>query len=213
MRKITLAAILTVSAALLAGCGKEQAEQQAATTAQPAENAKLVLPEARANYTIEKAADGYHIKNSQTGAVTNAPANLTRIDFADVSLALDIASVGRLYRLYLATFNRAPDPAGLGFWLNSVDRGVPLTEIAGQFMQSDEFQSLYGKNSSDTEFLTQLYKNVLHRAPDADGMAYWQKALKEGTSRAQAIVNMSESSENVAQVAPAIADGIPYAKQ
>jgi hypothetical protein len=218
MRKITLAAMLTVSAALLAGCGKEQApvEKPAVSAPAPApkpDTTNLTLPEARENYTVEKTADGYAIKNTKTGVVTKGAADLKRVHFTDQSLALDIESSGRIYRLYQATFNRTPDLAGLGFWLHSVERGAPLEEVATQFMQSKEFQDLYGKNPSDKEFMTKLYKNVLHRAPDKAGLDYWLKALKEGTSRAQAIVNMSEGAENVAQVAPTIANGIPYAKQ
>ena len=37
------------------------------------------------------------------------------------------------------------------------------------FIGSDEFQTIYGENSSNEAFLTGIYNNVLNRGPDGDG--------------------------------------------
>ena len=44
--------------------------------------------------------------------------------------------------------------------------------------------------------MSSLYQNVLGRAPDASGLAYWSNALAGGTTRAQVLVDFSESIEN-----------------
>ena len=59
-------------------------------------------------------------------------------------------------------------------------------------------------------FLTLLYVNALDRRPDAEGFAFWRDQQEQGVTRADMMVYFSESAENVAQVAPAIEDGIWY---
>jgi hypothetical protein len=101
-------------------------------------------------------------------------------------------------RLYQAAFNRAPDQAGLAYWTNALKSGTPLVQIAGGFLASAEAKALYG-TSDNSALVTSFYENVLHRAPDAAGTAYWTNALNKGTATvAQVLVGFSESIENKA---------------
>jgi len=138
--------------------------------------------------------------------------NVERLSFADTSLALDInGTAGESYRLYKAAFDRAPDKAGLGYWMKTLDDGSSTATNAAQgFINSQEFQNLYGANSSSDTFISKLYQNVLHRTPDAEGYAYWQSVINSGGGRAQVLVNFSDSGENIAQVASVVANGIQY---
>mgnify|MGYP003942493579 CR=1 FL=1 len=95
--------------------------------------------------------------------------SVERLQFSDGTLALDTGSgqtAGEAYRLYQAAFNRTPDTAGLKYQTNALDSGYSLSTVAGNFIASPEFQRTYG-NVNDTQFITLLYQNVLHRAPDA----------------------------------------------
>ena len=40
-----------------------------------------------------------------------------------------------------------------------------------------------GAGMTDSSFITSLYNNVLHRAPDAAGLDFWTNGLQNGTSR------------------------------
>ncbi len=141
--------------------------------------------------------------------------SIERLHFADSNLAFDLdANAGQVYRLYQAAFNRTPDLAGLGGWIAAMDNGTPLLQIASSFMASAEFQSLYGANPTNAQFVSYLYTNALHRpaGQDAGGAAYWVDQLARNVqTKAQALVNFSESAENKAAVLPAIAKGITYA--
>lgn len=170
----------------------------------------LTVPDYRSRYDIQIVSNGFSIKKSDTNTQINAYPDLKRIHFADISLALDIENSGKIYRLYQAAFNRKPDINGMGFWLGFADNGHTLIEIARYFIQSAEFQQLVGIAPNDQDFITKLYNNVLHRAPDAGGLQYWMNALKSGTSREQTLVYFSESDENVSQIAPLINTGILY---
>lgn len=125
-------------------------------------------------------------------------------------MALDIdANAGKLYRLYQAAFDRTPDQQGLGFWLKAMDQGKSLADVASGFLGSAEAQKLYG-NLDPTNFLTQLYANVLDRKPDAEGLAWHLSNMSHGVSMAQTLVGFSESTENVANLIGVMTNGVEY---
>jgi Domain of unknown function (DUF4214) len=139
--------------------------------------------------------------------------DVERLQFADTNVAFDTDvwdNAGSAYRLYTAAFDREPDEVGLGYWIEQLDNGASLQLAASGFIHSAEFESLYGANASDTTFVTKLYNNVLDRNPDQGGLDYWLYQLDNGMSRESALINFSESGENVQNVAPLIVNGIHY---
>lgn len=99
-------------------------------------------------------------------------------------------------RLYQAYFLRTPDYAGLNFWLNKRGEGRTLVSISQSFATSSEFQRRYG-SLSNAGFVDRVYRNVLGRAPDANGLTYWTARLNGGVPRGQVMANFSQSSEFV----------------
>ena len=146
-----------------------------------------------------------------------------RAVFNDGAWGFDVEGTGgKGYRLYQAAFNRVPDEGGLGFWIASLDAGLPLNAAAGFFIGSAEFGALYGKNIPNNEFTGLLYQNVLHRLPDQGGYDFWNNALngtggfERALPRAEVLAQFSESPENKANVIGVIGDGfeyIPYVAQ
>jgi hypothetical protein len=146
---------------------------------------------------------------------TNNLININRIQFADTSIALDIAptqNAGSVYMLYQAAFNRTPDASGLGYWINAVDKGSNITTVVAQsFINSGEFIAQYGANPTNASYVNNLYQNVLHRAGDASGVAYWNQELNSGAvTKAYVLEQFATLPEGAADVAPAIAHGIAY---
>lgn len=134
-----------------------------------------------------------------------------RLKFADTSMAFDIDGVaGQAYRLYQAAFNRSPDKGGVGYWLGQMDKGVSLHDVSRSFMDSAEFQALYGTNLSDAAFVNQLYQNVLHRPAEQAGVDYWIGTLQSGQPRADVLSSFSEGGENKAALVGVIGDGFHY---
>lgn len=162
----------------------------------------------RAAYAIAKSGSDVVVSNS-SGTLTTL-SNVERIKFSDQSVALDIdGNAGEAYRLYQAAFDRTPDKVGLGFWINALDNGIGLHEVAASFIGSGEFAHLYGADASDTQFVQALYANVLHRAPDASGYEFWTNTIHV-TTRAEVLVAFSESAENQVQVVGSIQNGIEF---
>jgi serralysin len=164
---------------------------------------------ARSQYSLARNSDGSWIVSGLEGV--DRLNNIERLTFGATKVALDIdGDAGQAYRLYQAAFDRTPDTGGLGFWINAIDNGVKLVDVAASFISSAEFQTTYG--SLDTaHFVMQLYENVLHRGPDSSGLAFWENILDTAAAgRADVLAAFSESPENQANVIGQISGGIVY---
>jgi hypothetical protein len=97
-------------------------------------------------------------------------------------------------RLYLATFLREPDEGGLWYWTVARWYQVPLATIAQHFVASPEFQARYGQATPEV-LVDLVYRNILRRAPDPTGAAYWIGRLQAGMRAGELLVGFSESAE------------------
>jgi hypothetical protein len=166
----------------------------------------------RANYTVTKSGTTVTVVDNVGKEGTSTLPNVQRLYFADSALAFDTdGTAGQVYRLYKATFDRQPDLVGLGFQIAAVETsGLTLLQLAQNFAASTEYQQKYG-NTTNTQFVTQLYLNALHRSPDDAGLTFHVSYLDQNKiSRAQLLYNFSESTENQAQVAGDIQNGITF---
>lgn len=111
--------------------------------------------------------------------------------------ARDITSwADDVYRLYRAIFDRDPDPAGYDGWAETLAAGsMGFEQVVESFMTAPEFTATYGAATSDADFVTLLYENVLKRAPDASGLDGWVTRLEEGMSRVKLVVFFLSSPE------------------
>ena len=163
-------------------------------------------------FDIQRSAAGATVNDRFGNGGIDTLVNVERLKFADVSVAMDIDGVaGQAYRLYAAAFDRAPDKAGLGYWIKMMDNGQTLEQVAAGFAASKEFADLYGARPSDAQFVELLYQNVLHRAAEGDGYNYWMNVLAKDVPRAFVLGCFSEGAENQAQVIGSISNGIEFA--
>lgn len=130
-------------------------------------------------------------------------------------VALDVGPnerAGSVYMLYKATFNRTPDPTGLGYWISKVDAGADIVrDVASFFVTSPEFIAKYGANPSNASYVDNLYQNVLGRKGEAGGVAYWNQQLDAQTvSKAYVLEQFATLPEGAALVASAVSHGIAY---
>jgi Ca2+-binding RTX toxin-like protein len=166
----------------------------------------------RSAYVITHRSGAIQVADTLAGRDgTDSLVGVERLAFSDAALAFDAGGgAGAAYRLYQAAFGRAAEPSGLGYWMAALDRGAAQQEVAAGFTHSQEFAIRYG--SADLPgFVTQLYANVLHRAPDEGGLAFHVGTLASGAAdRPQVLVNFSESPENQAALVGTIEQGVVY---
>jgi uncharacterized protein YkwD len=122
--------------------------------------------------------DGTDVLNSiEILQFSNSTFALSR--FTNVSSLTD-ADMLAFCELYVAYFNRAPDSAGLLFWGSRLADGMSMEAIAAEFFGQPETAALYGASTDNGAFVSAVYSNVLGRAPDDDGYAYWVDILDRG---------------------------------
>lgn len=98
------------------------------------------------------------------------------------------AQINAIVGLYVAYFDRAPDPAGLQFWIDQLDNGRDFTTISQDFADSAEAQAIYPYLSDDNDlgtispvaFITNIYANLFGRVPDQAGLEFWTEVLESG---------------------------------
>jgi hypothetical protein len=128
---------------------------------------------------------------------TDTLSSIEKLQFIDGSMNYDpISYVAQVSRLYEATLERLPDPKGLNDWAKQLENGALLSNVALGFTGSQEFQNTYG-SLNNTQFVSQLYLNVLNRPADPGGLANWVNFLNAGATRGEVVVGFSESQENI----------------
>ena len=137
--------------------------------------------------------------------VTIGSVNTTNAALATAAVTEQVAL------LYQAALGRTPDATGLANWVQLYSAagqtaaagayGLSDTalsnyghDLAYGFTASAEFQAKYG-SLSNTAFVTQLYANVLDRAPDPTGLASWTNQLAAGATRDHVLAGFAESTE------------------
>jgi TorA maturation chaperone TorD len=142
----------------------------------------------------------------QANAISDSLSSVERLQFIDATRYYGAGSpAAQVVRMYDTLLGRAPDPVGLETWVASLNGGQSLTQMAAASIGSPEFQSRYpGASQNATAFVTQLYHNMLHRAPDSNGLSAWVGALTSGAlTQAQVVAACSESAEHQSNMAPA----------
>jgi TP901 family phage tail tape measure protein len=126
----------------------------------------------------------------------------------------DSVNSSALISLYKELLGRTPDAAGFDFWMQALQNGTPFSTIIDNFKNSSEYYShtsgqspvtsvtpstQYGTTPSSStsmaDQLTNLYQQVLGRAPDAAGFNFWLQAMQNGTSLSTVASDMMKSSE------------------
>jgi len=86
--------------------------------------------------------------------------------------------------LYQSLLGRAPDAAGLQYFQNQLQSGKSVQDITNAIKASPEYtqRNPTATATQTNDPISNLYQQVLGRAPDAAGLAYWNQQLKSGKS-------------------------------
>lgn len=160
--------------------------------------------------TIDISLSGYNLSSAQKAILFLNPQVAENYEFANLKLVEDFdAKEDKLIQfstpgskgakalvngLYDGLLDRDADAGGMQAWLKQISKGASLEKVANGFIQSKEFQSLYGNLSND-EFVDLMYDNFLDRDADSTGFAQWMAKLDDGASRAEIAVGFLRSYE------------------
>jgi len=127
----------------------------------------LALPENDRADVVLGFSQSQEFRNDTAGAAAQFAAERTAPEWQD-----------DVFRLYQATLDRAPDLGGFLAWVEELAGGRDYLEVAGGFVNSQEFQLRYGA-LSDGDFVAQLYRGVL-----VEGAPTWCAAVRNRSSSA-----------------------------
>jgi streptogramin lyase len=88
--------------------------------------------------------------------------------------------------IYNTIFGRAPDASGLAYWVSAVQAGVPLSQVATDFLSSIEYQS---------DVVASYYQGFLGRTGSAAEISGWVIALQHGVTETQVVADFLDSPE------------------
>ena len=185
-------------------------------------NETVVFTGAQSEYsltaTTANGTNGITVTDTGTGRTSaDQFGGVLQLQFSDhtVTIAANHSLEEEVALLYQGALGRSPDPTGLLNWnklanaLTSSQQAIGVyvlsdtsanyngtLSIAGGFTNSTEFQTKYG-SLTDAQFVTQLYSNILDRAPDSTGYATWMGELSSGYTREHVLVGFAESVEAI----------------
>lgn len=159
---------------------------------------------ARADYNITNTGEGYAVL-SKNGAGGGLPllVGVELLKFSNTTVNLEYDEV--VQALYVAYFGRAADANGMRSFqeqLAKLDAPHDIVGISSAYGSNPALRQLidsFGKSAESDAlypdgvpaFVGAIYKNVLGRTADAEGLAYWSNAIDSGAlSQANAALSI-----------------------
>ncbi len=132
--------------------------------------------------------------------LNSSPTQLKGVDLIEFGSGVTVVSENRtktdMARLYEVMFDRMGDKGGLKAWLNTVEAGASIFDVAKAFAGSPEFQNKFA-SMDNTAYLQALYQNMSGRGADQAGLQYWLGQMSNGMSRADVAVAFAGSAEAI----------------
>lgn len=112
----------------------------------------------------------------------------------------DVSATTLITHYYTSILGRTPDADGLTYWQGLIadlqaqgqDVKPVFRDMADFFFNSAEY---LGKNTSDAQFITDLYRTFFQREPDQGGMDFWLGQLAAEVTRNEVMAGFLYSPE------------------
>jgi hypothetical protein len=129
------------------------------------------------------------------------------VDGREVYNAEDAAA--QVTRLYNVALGRDADQAGLNAFVQVLDNGGALSDVARALIDSGEFATSFGVNQSSTVFVNSLYQNLRGGPASPAEVSGWAVRIDNGDlSRTDVALAFADSAENRAATASTLSAGI-----
>jgi len=127
------------------------------------------------------------IRDQLTNGTTTRAAVAQSLINSDEYRGLDVD------RVFVKYLRRVSDPGGRTYWINSIDNGKALWRFRAQLFGSNEYFTKAG--GTNASYVAKAYTDVLGRAPDPGGQAFWTNKLNTGADRGSVALQFINSPE------------------
>lgn len=113
------------------------------------------------------------------------------------------AQADYLIGLYMASFGRAPEYAGLRWWAvemasrqeSGANEADIMRDIAMRLYDGGVSHAENGTDLADVAYVDLAYRNILGRPAESSGEAYWLGQIEQGLARGEFIVALMEAAQ------------------
>jgi len=158
-----------------------------------------VFSGARADYQVEQH-NGYVVVSSMAAPDAKAlVVNVEQLQFSDGTVTLEQSAAQDIVAgMYQTVLGRQADLYGFEYWADLHDAGESWGSIALHMIDSAEHKTDGDSfNGNDAHDIALLYQALFERAPEAEGLAYWQDQMAHGATLAQVADSLVGSAEMV----------------
>ena len=154
-------------------------------------------------YTINKTGNRYVVSEPTGSDDTDYLSNIERLQFANGKVALDVenGNAGEAAKLIGALLGPTyvKDKALAGIVINLLDQKYTSDTIANLGLATPMFLSMAG-SSSNTDFVKQVFTNVVGRAPTPSESSTYVNMLDAGTSQSALALMAAHTDLNAARI-------------
>ena len=154
-------------------------------------------------YTINKTGNRYVVSESTGSDDTDYLSNIERLQFSNGKVALDVetGNAGEAAKLIGALLGPTyvKDKALAGIVINLLDQKYSSDTIANLGLATPMFLSMAG-SSSNTDFVKQVFTNVVGRAPTPSESSTYVNMLDAGTSQSALALMAAHTDLNAARI-------------
>ncbi|MFZ6818577.1 DUF4214 domain-containing protein [Undibacterium sp. Ji22W] len=108
----------------------------------------------------------------------------------------------KIIQCYVSLFGRAPERAGLDYWVSQIEGGRTWQQVAQDMYNVQPAREMYPDWLSNEGVIQRFYTGVFGREPDAEGLKYWSKQL-EAKTRGEVICDLITAAVNYGGTDPA----------
>jgi len=154
-------------------------------------------------YTINKTGNRYVVSESTGSDDTDYLSNIERLQFSNGKVALDVetGNAGEAAKLIGALLGPTyvKDKALAGIVINLLDQKYSSDTIANLGLATPMFLSMAG-SSSNTDFVKQVFTNVVGRPPTPSESSTYVNMLDAGTSQSALALMAAHTDLNAARI-------------
>ena len=154
-------------------------------------------------YTINKSGNRYVVSESTGSDDTDNLVNIERLQFSNGKLALDVetGNAGEAAKLIGALLGPTyvKDKALAGIVINLLDQKYSIDIIAKLGIATPMFLGMAG-SSSNTDFVKQVFTNVVGRAPTPSESSTYVNMLDAGTSQSALALMAAQTDLNAVRI-------------
>lgn len=112
-------------------------------------------------------------------------------------------NISSIAHIYVGSLDRLPDTIGLKYWIDQNQTGSSFQQISNALLNSYEYTHKYGTPDLG-RYINILYENILNRAPDTEGLSFWQQQAHSGISRDEIMLQFLGGEEFKRNIEPQI---------